>query len=148
MFHIGMWRERLRNALAAAAEGRSHQQPGNADEINEAELPHGIGTPLSDAAARADHLLTEIIDLLEKIGEQSFQWFAATTSSEAVLRNSYTHPRSHICEYLQENGGNESALKLLDEALAELRELSAPPRLIEAMTALREQQSDRDRAPS
>lgn len=137
MFHIGMWRERFRAALAAAAEDRPFEHPGSASEINDAELPHGIGTPLSDAAARADHLLTEILDLYEKVGERPIKWFSATSTSEAVLRNSYTHPRTHLYEYLKENGDDATARKLLDEALTELEEVSAPTRLIEAMTAVK-----------
>lgn len=137
MFHIGMWRERFRAALAAAAEDQPFEHPGSASEINDAELPHGIGTPLSDAAARADHLLTEILDLYEKVGERPMKWFSATSTSEAVLRNSYTHPRTHLYEYLKENGDDAAARKLLEEALTELEEVSAPTRLIEVMTAVK-----------
>lgn len=137
MFHIGMWRERFRAALAATAGDRPFEPPGSANEINDAELPHGIGTPLSDAAARADHLLTEILDLYDKVGDRPIKWFSATSTSEAVLRNSYTHPRTHLYEYLKENGDDAAARKLLDDALTELEVISAPPRLIEAMTAVK-----------
>ena len=36
MFHLGMWRERLRNGLADLAEGREFTPaPSNIDEVNE-----------------------------------------------------------------------------------------------------------------
>lgn len=136
MFHVGMWRERMRDALAAAVDGREYALPGTRDAINDAELAAGIGTPLSDGSARADHLLTEIEDLLGKVGEKPVQWFASATATDAVLRNSYTHPRGHICEYLAENGDVEGARKLLDESLSELESLSAPEYVTTVLTEL------------
>jgi hypothetical protein len=136
MFHIGMWRERMRDALAAASEGRDYKLPGTRDEINDVELAAGIGTPLGDASARADHLLTEIGDLLEKVGDKPVQWFAAVSATDAVLRNSYSHPRIHICEYFAENGELAQAQKLRDEGLHELGELSAPEYVTKVLTDL------------
>ena len=79
-----MWRERLRNAFTEVAQGRSFVHPSeNVDELNDAELPEGIGTPLADAAARSDHLLGELIDLYQELGEQPFKWYAATNTTEA-----------------------------------------------------------------
>jgi hypothetical protein len=137
MFHIGMWRERMRDSLAASVEGREYRLPGARDEINDRELAAGIGTPLNDASARADHLLTEISDLFGKVGDRPVQWFAAVSAGDAVLRNSYTHPRVHICEYLAENGDAVQAQKLRDEALRELGELSAPEYVTQVLTELR-----------
>jgi hypothetical protein len=125
MFHIAMWRERMRTALIDLTEGRPPFQPGNADEINESELPNGIGTPLADAAARSDHLLGEIIDLYERLGDRPFQWYRARTTSEAVLGNSYTHPRAHLHAYWRENGDIERANKLYEDAERELRAVGA-----------------------
>lgn len=125
MFHIAMWRERMRTALTSAIEGGDYRVPGTADEINEAELANGIGTPLADAAARADHLLTEIIDLLDAVGDRKVNWFAAQSASEAVLRNSYSHPRRHMYDYLSENGDSEKARQLIDDSLSELSEVNA-----------------------
>lgn len=139
MFHVGMWRERMRDSLAAAIEGREYTMRGTADEINDGELPAGIGTPLSDAAARADHLLTEISDLFERAGDKPVRWFAAASAADAVLRNSYTHPRSHICQYLIENGDPDAARKLLGEALGELERLSAPEYVTKVLTNLRQE---------
>jgi hypothetical protein len=125
MFHIAMWRERMRTALIDLTDGRPPLQPGNADEINESELPNGIGTPLADAAARSDHLLGEIIDLYDSLGDRPFQWYRARTTSEAVLGNSYTHPRAHLHAYWRENGDVERANKLYEDAERELRAVGA-----------------------
>ena len=127
MFHLGMWRERMRNALTDLSEGRPHTPPGNANEINDAELPNGIGTPLADAAARSDHLLAEIIGLYEKVGERPLQWYRWSTTTDAVLGNSFTHPRIHIYEYLRENGEVDRAVALLEEAVPAMREASTNP---------------------
>ena len=139
MFHVGMWRERMRDALTAAIEDREYTAPGTADEINDAELAAGIGTPLTDAAARAEHLLTEISDLLERAGDRHVQWYAAATATDAVLRNSYSHPRSHICAYLAENGDVVEAQKLIDDGLHRLAELSAPEYVTKVLTILQQE---------
>jgi len=131
LFHLGMWRERLRNALVEVREGRAFTHPSeNVDELNDAELPQGIGTPLADAAARADLLLGELMDLYERLGEQPFQWYASTTTTEAVLRNSYTHPRLHLSEYWKENGSLDRGARLWEDAQTELAAAGAPPRFL------------------
>lgn len=118
----------MRNALTDLAEGRvPTPPPANTDEVNDAELPNGIGTPLADAAARSDHLLGEIIDLYGRIGDYPFQWYAAKTTTEAVLRNSYTHPRNHLFEYWKENGDQERANQLFEAGAEDMRAASAPP---------------------
>lgn len=128
MFHLAMWRERLRNALADLAEDRPFTPPPkNVDELNDAELVGGIGTPLADAAGRADLLMGEMIDLYGRLGERPMAWFSAKTTTEAVLRNSYMHPRVHLSGYLKENGFAERSAKLWDEALAEMKDAAAPP---------------------
>lgn len=130
MFHLGMWRERMRNALTATAEGRTPGPPPpleQQDEFNDAELANGIGTPLADAAARSDHLIGEIIELYERLGERPFDWYAAKNTTEAVLRNSYTHPRTHLFEYLKENGDSDRANELFELAYADMKTAEAPP---------------------
>jgi len=128
MFHLAMWRERLRNALADLAEDRPFAPPPeNIDELNDAELVGGIGTPLADAAGRADLLLGEMIDLYGRLGERPMAWFTARTTTEAVLRNSYMHPRVHLSGYLKENGFAERSAKLWDDALADMKGAGAPP---------------------
>lgn len=123
MFHMGMWRERMRNALTAVAEGRTPEAPPpieRQDEFNDAELANGIGTPLADAAARSDHLLAEIIGLYEKLGDRPFQWYRWNNTTDAILGNSYNHPRNHMFEYLKENGDLEGASRLFEDAAPEM----------------------------
>ena len=130
MFHLGMWRERMRNALTEIAEGGEQKTvPPSVDEVNQvndAELANGIGTPLADAAARCDHLLSEIAELYVKLGERPIRWNESKTTTVAVLRNSYTHPRLHIYQYLVENGETERARKLFEEAVADMKAAQAP----------------------
>ena len=131
LFHFGMWRERLRNALTDVREGREFTHPSeNVDELNDAELPQGIGTPLADAAARADLLLGELMELYEMLGERPFHWYAGTTTTDALLRNSYTHPRLHLSEYWKENGALDRAARLWEGALTELPAAGAPSRFL------------------
>ncbi len=127
MFHISMWRERLRDALTEFRHARPYAAPPeNIDEVNDAELASGIGTPLADAAARAENLLGEVIGLAGELGERPFKWFSATSTGEALLRNSYTHPRLHIVAYLMENGRRDLAHRMLEDAASEMRAISAP----------------------
>lgn len=123
----------MRNALADLSEGREPSPPPeNTDEVNDAELPNGIGTPLADAAARSDHLLGEIIELYQSLGERPFKWYVAKNTTEAVLRNSYTHPRVHLFEYLRENGEQDRANQLFEDAFSDMHAADAP--LIVMMT--------------
>ena len=127
MFHMGMWRERLRNALTNISQGKDYElPPANVDEFNEAGLAQGIGTPLVDAAARSDHLLVEIIALYEEVGERPIDWNISKTTTEAVLRNSFTHPRAHMADYYRENGESELASHMIETTVDELRAADAP----------------------
>jgi hypothetical protein len=151
LFHFGMWRERLRNAMIEVREGRGFTHPSeNVDELNDAELPQGIGTPLADAAARSDLLLGELIDLYQTLGDQPFQWYSSTTTTEAVLRNSYTHPRLHLSEYWKENGALDRAAGLWENAQTELSEAGAPARFLANaqynLACIRARQGDADAA--
>ena len=131
LFHLGMWRERMRNALTNVSQDQPFEHPPrDVDELNNAELPEGIGTPLTDAAARSDRLLGEIIDLYLRLGERPFEWYAADNTTDAVLRNSYSHPRLHLSEYWKENGFLDRSVRLWEEALTDLRTAAAPPRFI------------------
>jgi len=128
MYHLSMWRELLRNALHDVSEGRAFTPPPpSADDYNDTELANGIGTPLTDAAARSERLLGEIIRLYDEVGDREFQWYSSKTTTEAVLRNSYIHPRLHMYEYLKENGSREAGLKLLEAEVSEMGEAQAPP---------------------
>jgi len=134
MFHISTWRELMRNALTEFADhGSFAPPPEGVDEFNDARLPDGIGTPLADASARADLLLREIIDLYAKVGETPFVWYGSANTTEAVLRNSYTHPRLHLFEYCKENGLRVRALTLWEEARSDITEAGAPPRVMGAV---------------
>jgi tetratricopeptide (TPR) repeat protein len=128
MFHIGMWRERMRKALSDLSEGREvTPPPEDANVVNDEELAYGIGTPLADAAARSEHLLGEIMDLYDWLGDRPFQWYRNKTTTEAVLGNSFNHPRSHLHAYLRENGELERANQLFEDGVTLLREVNAPP---------------------
>jgi len=131
MYHLGMWRERLRNSFAEVNDGKPFTHPPtDVDEQNDAELPHGIGTPLADAASRLDLLLGELIELYGKLGERPFVWYAAAGTSEAVLRNSYTHPRVHLAAYWKENGHLDRAARLWEDAQPDLRACEVSPRFV------------------
>lgn len=133
MFHISMWRERLRNALTEFRHARPYTAPPESiDEVNEAELASGIGTPLADAAARSDTLLAELIALAGELGDRPFKWFTANTTGEAVLRNSYVHPRNHIGEYMRENGDEAAFQRLVEDGASEMRAIGAPTHILGA----------------
>lgn len=135
MFHVGMWRERLRNGLAAAVEGRDYTPPSfsEIDSINDEELASGIGTPLADAAARSDLLMGEIIELYERIGDRPFAWTNTRNTTEAVLRNSFTHPRVHMFDYYRENGLTARGSELFADAVKQMRAAQAPPVILGAV---------------
>jgi tetratricopeptide (TPR) repeat protein len=127
MFHIAMWRERLRKAFDDVHAARPYTPiPANIDEFNDVELPTGAGVSLDQAATRADAELASLIELAQAIGGRPFKWDLATTSTEAVLRNSYAHPRNHIAAYVSENGDKPAAHALFEEAATDLRAASAP----------------------
>jgi hypothetical protein len=128
MFHLSMWRERLRNALADFRDGRPYTPPpANIDEFNDAEIAGGLGTPLADMAGRSDKLLDELIALYEQVGDRPFEWYVGQTTTEALLRNSYVHPRVHVYEYWIENGERDRAHQLFEDAVSDMRDASAPP---------------------
>src|SRR5258708_38592365 len=94
MFHISMWRERLRDALVEFRHARPYTAPPeDVDEVNDAELASGIGTPLADAAARSEKLLLELIGLAGELGERPFKWFVANPTPRGLLPNSHNPPR-------------------------------------------------------
>jgi hypothetical protein len=151
MFHISMWRERLRDALTEFRHARPYTAPPeDIDEVNDAELAGGIGTPLADAAARSDKLLSELIALGGELGDRPFKWFSANTTGEALLRNSFVHPRNHIGEYMRENGDHASAHSVVEDGAAQMRAIEAPPLILGAtlynLAAVRVAQSRLDDA--
>jgi hypothetical protein len=151
LFHVSMWRERLRNALTDVRDGRPYPPPPeNIDEVNDAEVASGLGVSLSDISERSDTLLASLIALSEQLGERPFKWFTASTTTEALLRNSYIHPRNHFVEYLTENGDEAGADRLVEDAVSEMRDVSAPPLALGAvlynLACLRAKQSRLDDA--
>ena len=126
-FHVAQWRERLRSALAEFAAGRQHAQPGNVDEINDREIPMGHDLPLSQVAARAESELSELIQLYAATGDREFRWTLTSTTGDAVVRNSYFHPRLHISAYWRQNGDERRAHQLLENTVVALRELWPSP---------------------
>ena len=125
-FHISRWRGRLRRALTDEREGRGHAPLAvDIDALNDAELAQGAGVSLDEAAAAADEELRALIGLAE--ADRPFAWGPATTVAEALIRNSYIHPRNHMAAYLRENGDRPAADRMFEEAATELRALGAPP---------------------
>ena len=133
MFHLAQWRKRLRHGLTDLQAGRPHAPPPtNTDEFNDEELQAGRGLALAETSARADAELGELIDLSAKVGVQPFKWGLTSTTGDAVVRNSYFHPRLHIGEYWHENGANDRAHALIESTVEELRELWPSPLILGA----------------
>ena len=131
-FHFAQWRARLRDALVAFEAGRDYTQPRNVDEINDGELPTADGVPLDQAAARADALLGDLIALSSRLSGHYFQWTLTRTCGDAIVRNSYFHPRVHVAAYLHENGESRRAHQLMENTVGELRELWPAPIILGA----------------
>lgn len=133
MFHIAQWRGRLRRGLTDFHAGRPHTPPPtNIDAFNDEELPAGRGQTLAETSARADSELGELIDLSSKVGMQPFKWSLTSTTGDALVRNSYFHPRVHISTFWHENGGNDRAHRLIESTVDELREMWPSPLILGA----------------
>jgi hypothetical protein len=131
MFHLVKWRERMRDALVALRDGGPHiPPPQNVDEFNDSELTGAADVPLSESSQRADALLTSLIELYETVGDRPLEWYRWSTTTEAILGNSYTHPRFHLVQYLKENEDFSGAVRLLERTASELRDASAPPAIL------------------
>lgn len=151
MFHIAQWRDRLWNGLTeAAAEQPVNAPPGNVDELNDAEMASATGVSLADAAARSDAALTSIMAMWETMGDQPFKWFTAESTGEAMLRNSYVHPRTHLADQLLRMGEVARSQRLTEETANELRAVDAPGRVLGAalynLAAVRATQQRSDEA--
>ena len=70
--------------------------------------------------------LAEIIELYAKLGDRPIDWSLSQTTTDAILRNIFTHPRTHIAEYYRENGEVERARRVTEQAVDELRTAEAP----------------------
>jgi hypothetical protein len=133
MFHLARWRERLRRGLTDFQAGRPYTPPpANIDEFNDQELQTGRGLTLAETSARAAAELGELIDLSSKVGVQPFKWNLTGTTGDALVRNSYFHPRVHISTYWHENGDNDRAHRLIETTVDELREMWPSPLILGA----------------
>lgn len=131
MAHIAGWRENLRRALIEASRGEPVSgPPSDVDAFNAAELERHAGIALEAAAVRADALLVDQIDLWATLGDRPFTWFSARTTAEALIRNSYLHPRNHIAEHHLERGDRRRGAELFEETLGELRRAETPDHIL------------------
>jgi len=133
MFHIAQWRDRLWNGLTeTAAERPVNAPPGDIDELNDAEMVGATGVSLVDAAARSEAALTSIIAMWETLGDRPFNWYISETTGEAILRNSYLHPRIHLADQFLQRGDAARSQRLTEETASELRAVEAPERVLGA----------------
>jgi hypothetical protein len=130
-FHVARWRERLWNGLAGAGEGRPANPPENTiDELNDAEMAGAGNVSLADAAARSDAAFTSLIAMFETIGDVPFTWFTAETSAEALVRNSYIHPRGHLADQYLQSGDVARSQTIIEESANEMRRTGAPGHIL------------------
>jgi hypothetical protein len=135
MAHIASWRHRLRSSLIEASRGQPVSgPPAEIDAFNAAELAVNARVSLEEAAIRADTLLADLIDLWATLGDRPFSWFTAATTGEALVRNSYIHPRRHLAEHYLERGDQSRGAEIREETLAELHRVGAPQSVIKVWT--------------
>jgi hypothetical protein len=131
MAHVAAWRTRLRDSLIEVSRGLPvSKPPSDIDGVNAAQLARDAGISLEEAAAQAETRLADLLDLWATLGDRPFSWFTARTIGEALLRNSYIHPRRHLAEHYVERGDRERGDRLKTETLAELRRVGAPDSVI------------------
>jgi hypothetical protein len=127
MAHIASWRTRLRDCLIQASRGEPVSgPPADIDAFNAVELARNAGISLGEGATRAETRLGDLIDLWATVGDRPFSWFTAKTTGEALVRNSYIHPRRHLAEHYLERGDQSRGTELREETMAELRQVDAP----------------------
>jgi len=135
MAHIASWRTRLRNSLIQASRGEAVAgPPADIDAFNAVELARNAGISLESAATQAETLLGDLIDLWATVGDRPLGWFSAKTTGEALVRNSYIHPRRHLAEHFAERGDQSRGAELREETLAELRRAEAPESVLSVWT--------------
>src|ERR1700736_4516005 len=127
MAHIAAWRTRLRDSLIELSRGLPVSgPPADIDAVNDAQLARDAGISLDEAAARAETRLADLLHLWATIGDRPFSWFTAKTIGEALVRNSYVHPRRHLAEHYAERGAAARGARLKEETMAELLRIGAP----------------------
>jgi hypothetical protein len=133
--HVASWRHRLRDSLIQASRGQPVSgPPTDIDAFNAVELASSARISLDEAATRADTRLADLIDLWATLGDRPFTWFTAETTGEALIRNSYIHPRRHLAEHYLERGDQSRGAEIREETLAELHRVGAPPSVINVWT--------------
>jgi tetratricopeptide (TPR) repeat protein len=131
MAHIASWREKLRGSLIEASRREAvSPPPSDIDAFNAAELARNAGIALDEGATRADALLVDLIDLWATVGDRPISWFTAKTTGEALVRNSYVHPRNHLAEHYLERGDRTRGLEIYEETAGELRQADAPGHIL------------------
>lgn len=131
MAHIASWREKLRGSLIEASRREPVSEPPiDIDAFNAVELARNAGVSLEEGAARAEALLVDQIDLWATLGDRPFTWFTAKTTGEALVRNSYIHPRNHLAEHYLERGDRTRRPEIFEETLGELRRAEAPGHIL------------------
>ena len=127
MAHIASWRTRLRDSLIEASRGLPVSgPPADIDGVNAAQLARDARISLEEAATEADTRLGDLLDLWATVGDRPFAWFTAKTIGEALVRNSYVHPRRHLAEHYVERGDRLRGAQLKKETMAELLRADAP----------------------
>jgi hypothetical protein len=135
MAHIASWRNRLRDSLIQASRGEPVTgPPADIDAFNAGELARSAQVSLEEAGRRAETLLADLIDLWANLGDRPFSWFTAKTTGEALVRNSYIHPRRHLAEHYLERGDQSRGAEIREETLAELHRVGAPQSVINVWT--------------
>jgi tetratricopeptide (TPR) repeat protein len=128
MAHVASWRAQLRRGLIEASRGSPvATPPTDVDAFNAAELSRNAGISMAEAATLADTLLGDLIELWATVGDRPFSWYIAKTTSEALVRNSYSHPRNHLAEHFIERGDRARGYRIYEESAFELRQAEAPP---------------------
>jgi hypothetical protein len=131
LYHVSMWRDVLLGSLRELQQGRPPTPPPDSvDAFNAQHLTGGTDLQLKSALDRADQRLSEMIALWEALGDQPFPWYVARTVGEALVRNSYYHPRNHIAEHYLERGDRARATAIYEETAAELRKAQAPAHIL------------------
>src|SRR6195256_2080703 len=127
MAHIASWRHRLRDSFIEVSRGLPVSgPPADIDGVNAAQLARDARISLEEAAAQADTRLADLLELWATLGNRPFSWFTAKTIGEALLRNSYIHPRRHLAEHYVERGDQSRGAALREETMAELLQVGAP----------------------
>jgi hypothetical protein len=131
MAHIASWRDNLRGSLIEASRREPVSGPPiDIEAFNEVDLARNAGVSLDKAAARADGLLVDLIDLWATLGDRAFSWFTAKTTGEALVRNSYLHPRNHLAEHYLERGDRIRGFEIYEETAGELRRAETPGHIL------------------